>query len=220
METAQDEPIETQQSPPAMKANPKSKANSTASPSGTPKKPAAHNRRLPLARVKKIAKMDEDVNNLSNAAALVIASATERFAAYFAEQSFFYTIAERKKGLNYSHCASAVARLPQLDFLSDVVPQRVQFRDTAAGKQVAPARQEADAAVAVGNGEAGSGAAAAPKKSGEVPAWAQPKAALAATNAQPIEAQGPSTSVTLSSILDPAVAMDDLGSEDVDMEDD
>lgn len=45
------------------------------------------------------------------------------FASYFAEQSFFFSLAEKKKGLHYKHCAAAVARLPQLDFLSDVVPQ-------------------------------------------------------------------------------------------------
>lgn len=32
-------------------------------------------------------------------------------------------MAEKKKGLQYRHCAAAVARLPQLDFLADVVPQ-------------------------------------------------------------------------------------------------
>lgn len=60
----------------------------------------------------------------------------EKFAAYFAEQSFFFTLAEKKKGLSYRHCASAVARLPQLDFLADVVPQTVKFSDTEQGKKL------------------------------------------------------------------------------------
>lgn len=41
-------------------------------------KPPVLNKKLPLARVKKIAKMDEDVTAISNAAAIIIAGATVR----------------------------------------------------------------------------------------------------------------------------------------------
>ncbi|CCG81611.1 putative CBF/NF-Y family transcription factor [Taphrina deformans PYCC 5710] len=107
--------------------------------------PPTGNKKLPLARVKKIAKMDEDVIALSNAAAIVIAGATEKFAAYFAEQSFFYTLADKKKVLDYKHCASAVARLPQLDFLSDVVPPTVRVADTAEYKKMEALKKREEA---------------------------------------------------------------------------
>lgn len=42
-------------------------------------KSSLQNKRLPLARVKKIAKMDEDVIAISNSAALIIAGATVSF---------------------------------------------------------------------------------------------------------------------------------------------
>ena len=47
-----------------------------AASSGKVAKPAQARTKLPLARVKKIAKMDEDVIALSNSAALVISGAT------------------------------------------------------------------------------------------------------------------------------------------------
>jgi hypothetical protein len=67
-------PVETQTSEQSHAGE--TDTNNATTQSNTPKRPASHNRRLPLARVKKIAKMDEDVGNLSNAAAMIIASAT------------------------------------------------------------------------------------------------------------------------------------------------
>lgn len=143
------------------------------------KRPQSTNKKLPLSRVKKIAKMDEDVVAISNAAALIISGATvsirlkvvftprvlteckEKFAAYFAEQSFFFTLAEKKKGISYKHCASAVARLPQLDFLADVVPLTTTTTTTGDGpEKKGTKRQEGRT-----NNQDG--------VSGNIPAWAR-----------------------------------------------
>ncbi|BFZ58902.1 hypothetical protein PYCC9005_005970 [Savitreella phatthalungensis] len=94
--------------------------------------------KFPLQRIKKIVKMDEEIQMLSTSAALIISGAAEKFATYFTEQAYLYATAEGKRGLQYRHCAKAVSRVGQLEFLADVVPSTVTFGE------VKKRRQEAD----------------------------------------------------------------------------
>ncbi|OCK94589.1 histone-fold-containing protein, partial [Cenococcum geophilum 1.58] len=85
---------------------------------------------LPLARVKKIINADEDVGACSNNAAFVIALATEMFIQYFAEQTHTVVKTERKprRNIQYRDVANAVARIDNLEFLSDVVPKTMPYK--------------------------------------------------------------------------------------------
>lgn len=85
---------------------------------------------LSVARVKKIINADEDVGACSNNAAFVIALATEMFIQYFAEQTHTVVKTERKprRNIQYRDVANAVARIDNLEFLSDVVPKTMPYK--------------------------------------------------------------------------------------------
>ncbi|KAL8765620.1 MAG: hypothetical protein Q9209_007352 [Squamulea sp. 1 TL-2023] len=83
---------------------------------------------LPLARVKRILALDEDINQCSNSGAFVI---TEMFIRYLAEQALNVVKSERKprRNIQYKDLASAVARIDNLEFLTDVIPKTTTFRE-------------------------------------------------------------------------------------------
>ncbi|KAG9528271.1 histone-fold-containing protein, partial [Aureobasidium melanogenum] len=92
---------------------------------------------LPLARVKKIIHADDDINNCSNNAAFAITAATELFLQYLVEQTQNVVKAEKKprRNIQYKDVASAVARVDNLEFLADVVPKTVSYKEHKAKKQ-------------------------------------------------------------------------------------
>ncbi|KAK5136576.1 hypothetical protein LTR08_002590 [Meristemomyces frigidus] len=85
---------------------------------------------LPLARVKKIIHTDDDIGNCSNNAAFLITVATEMFLQHLVEQAYNIVKSERKprRNLAYRDVASAVARVENLEFLTDVVPKTVPYK--------------------------------------------------------------------------------------------
>ncbi|KAF7512140.1 hypothetical protein GJ744_002302 [Endocarpon pusillum] len=99
---------------------------------------------LPLARVKKIIAMDEDLVQCSNSAAFAISVATENFIRYLTEQAHNVVKAERKprRNIQYKDFANAVARIDNLDFLADVIPKTTtykQFKEKRAKEEAASA---------------------------------------------------------------------------------
>ncbi|KAL8713006.1 MAG: hypothetical protein Q9220_002866 [cf. Caloplaca sp. 1 TL-2023] len=86
---------------------------------------------LPLARVKRILALDEDIHQCSNSGAFVITVATEMFIRYLAEQAMNVVKSERKprRNIQYKDLASAVARIDNLEFLADVIPKTTTFRE-------------------------------------------------------------------------------------------
>ncbi|KAK3113782.1 hypothetical protein LTR53_008589 [Teratosphaeriaceae sp. CCFEE 6253] len=96
----------------------------------TPQKEVTGTVALPLARVKKIINADDDVGNCSNNAAFVITAATEMFLQYLVEQSYNIVKSERKprRNVQYRDVANAVARVENLEFLSDVVPKTATYK--------------------------------------------------------------------------------------------
>ncbi|THX12937.1 histone-fold-containing protein [Aureobasidium pullulans] len=92
---------------------------------------------LPLARVKKIIHADDDIANCSNNAAFAITAATELFLQYLVEQTQNVVKAEKKprRNIQYKDVASAVARVDNLEFLADVVPKTVTYKEHKARKQ-------------------------------------------------------------------------------------
>lgn len=81
-------------------------------------------------RVKKIINADDDVSHCSANAAFAITFATELFVRYMVEQVHNVVKSERKprRNIQYKDVANAVARLDNLEFLSDVVPRTVLYK--------------------------------------------------------------------------------------------
>ncbi|KAK4494951.1 hypothetical protein PRZ48_014307 [Zasmidium cellare] len=86
----------------------------------------------PVARVKKIINVDPDTGNCSNNAAFCITVATEMFLQHLVEQSYTQVKTEHtqkpRRNIQYRDVANAVARVENLEFLSDVVPRTVTYK--------------------------------------------------------------------------------------------
>ncbi|EPS40181.1 hypothetical protein H072_5967 [Dactylellina haptotyla CBS 200.50] len=84
---------------------------------------------LPLARVRKIIKLDDDIDACTPAAAFLISIAAEEFIWHLADAAHKMTKVEKKprKNIQYKDLANAVARMDNLEFLSDVIPRTVPF---------------------------------------------------------------------------------------------
>ncbi|OQO00194.1 hypothetical protein B0A48_13981 [Cryoendolithus antarcticus] len=94
---------------------------------------------LDIARIKKIISQDDDISQCSNNAAFVITAATEKFLQHLVEQSYNIVKSERKprRNIQYRDVANAVARVENLEFLSDVVPKTQTYKQYKAKKDVA-----------------------------------------------------------------------------------
>jgi nuclear transcription factor Y gamma len=84
------------------------------------------NHQLPLARVKKIMKSDEDVRMISAEAPALFAKACEMFIIELTHRSWLYTEENRRRTLQRSDIATAIARTDIFDFLIDIVPREKQ----------------------------------------------------------------------------------------------
>ncbi|KAI5809335.1 hypothetical protein BZA77DRAFT_328835 [Pyronema omphalodes] len=97
---------------------------------------------LPRSRIMKIIKTDEDIYQCNKQATHLVQVATEMFIQYLSEQGVRSLAAERKqrKTVQYKDFANAVARIDNLEFLSDVIPQQLAAqkqtteKETKAGK--------------------------------------------------------------------------------------
>ncbi|KAF2672243.1 histone-fold-containing protein [Microthyrium microscopicum] len=85
---------------------------------------------LPLARIKKIINVDDDISNCSNNAAFIMTIATEMFVQHLTERAYEMVKSEKRprKNLQYNDVANAVSRIDNLEFLSDVVPRTTTFK--------------------------------------------------------------------------------------------
>jgi histone H3/H4 len=83
---------------------------------------------LPISRVKKIMKEDQEVHKIANDAAICTAVATEVFLQYLIKHAHQYTRRDNRKTVSYKDLALAVKEVEQLDlFLQDVIPQPVKI---------------------------------------------------------------------------------------------
>ncbi|KAI0159153.1 histone-fold-containing protein [Pestalotiopsis sp. NC0098] len=99
-----------------------------------PRKDVTGQTQLPLSRVKKIIAQDQDVGICSNNAAFAITVATELFIQHLAAKALDQAKAERKprRNIQYKDIASAVHGHDNLEFLEDLVPKTVKFKDVKA----------------------------------------------------------------------------------------
>ncbi|KAK1296639.1 Nuclear transcription factor Y subunit C-3 [Acorus calamus] len=97
------------------------------------------NHSLPLARIKKIMKADEDVRMIAAEAPVVFARACEMFILELTHRSWAHTEENKRRTLQKNDIAAAITRTDIFDFLVDIVP-REDARDDVAliGQSVVP----------------------------------------------------------------------------------
>lgn len=88
------------------------------------------NHSLPLARIKKIMKADEDVRMISAEAPIVFARACEMFILELTLRSWNHTEENKRRTLQMNDIAAAITRTEIFDFLVDIVP-REDIKDEA-----------------------------------------------------------------------------------------
>jgi len=178
--------------------------NTTAIP---PRKEITGQAQLPLARVKKIIGLDSDIAMCSNNASFVITLATEMFIQYLAEQGHNVVKSERKprKNIQYKDLASAVARLDNLEFLSDIVPRTVTYKqvkerkargEVSANGEVEAGQTTLDGRKATTNGTNGlrmDGASDLPADDDAGPSDPNAQLEIESRRAQPSNGLGPET---------------------------
>ena len=81
------------------------------------------NHQLPLARVKKIMKSDEDVRMISAEAPALFGKACELFIIELTHRSWIYTEESKRRTLQRSDIKDCIERTDIYDFLQDIVPQ-------------------------------------------------------------------------------------------------
>lgn len=102
----------------------------------------AKNQQLPLARIKKIMKLDEDVKMISAEAPLLFAKAAEIFIHELTLMAWVFTEENKRRTLQRSDIAMALSKYDQFDFLIDIVP-REELRP-APKKEAPPPKGEGD----------------------------------------------------------------------------
>ncbi|KAM1792195.1 hypothetical protein ACFX14_035895 [Malus domestica] len=81
------------------------------------------NHSLPLARIKKIMKADEDVRMISAEAPVVFAKACEIFILELTLRSWIHTEENKRRTLQKNDIAAAISRTDVFDFLVDIIPR-------------------------------------------------------------------------------------------------
>ncbi|KAF7151209.1 hypothetical protein RHSIM_Rhsim02G0020800 [Rhododendron simsii] len=81
------------------------------------------NHSLPLARIKKIMKADEDVRMISAEAPVVFARACEMFILELTLRSWNHTEENKRRTLQKNDIAAAITKTEIFDFLVDIVPR-------------------------------------------------------------------------------------------------
>ncbi|XP_065320759.1 nuclear transcription factor Y subunit gamma-like isoform X2 [Gordionus sp. m RMFG-2023] len=78
---------------------------------------------LPLARIKKIMKLDENVKMISAEVPILFAKAAELFISEITMRGWWCTEENKRRTLQKSDIALAASRYDQFDFLIDIVPR-------------------------------------------------------------------------------------------------
>jgi nuclear transcription factor Y gamma len=78
---------------------------------------------LPLARIKKIMKQDEEVKMISAEAPVLFSKAAEMFVAELSLRAWIHTEDNKRRTLQRNDVAMAISKFDQFDFLIDIVPR-------------------------------------------------------------------------------------------------
>ena len=91
------------------------------------------NHQLPLARIKKIMKSDEDVRMISSEAPVLFAKACEMFILELTLRSWIHSEENKRRTLQRNDIAAAITKTDIFDFLVDIVP-RDDFKEDEIGR--------------------------------------------------------------------------------------
>ncbi|KAI3850956.1 hypothetical protein MKX03_036436 [Papaver bracteatum] len=91
------------------------------------------NHQLPLARIKKIMKADEDVRMISAEAPILFAKACELFILELTIRSWLHAEENKRRTLQKNDIAAAITRTDIFDFLVDIVPREEMKEDAGLG---------------------------------------------------------------------------------------
>ncbi|THV05914.1 histone-fold-containing protein [Dendrothele bispora CBS 962.96] len=80
---------------------------------------------LPLARIKKVMKMDPDVKMISADAPILLCKACEIFISEITSRTFIISDSNKRRTLSRSDIAAALSKSDQFDFLLDIVPRDI-----------------------------------------------------------------------------------------------
>jgi len=90
---------------------------------------------LPVARVKKLMKMDKDLLACSNESVVLITKATELFIKMVSERALEETHKAKRKTVQYDDLANAVKKNDEFEFLQDVVPPKITIKEATQRKK-------------------------------------------------------------------------------------
>lgn len=99
------------------------------------------NHQLPLARIKKIMKSDEDVRMISAEAPVLFAKACEMFILELTLRSWIHAEENKRRTLQRNDIAAAITKTDIFDFLVDIVPREEMKQEGAAETPRAPPMQ-------------------------------------------------------------------------------
>ncbi|RWW48218.1 hypothetical protein BHE74_00045728 [Ensete ventricosum] len=91
------------------------------------------NHQLPLARIKKIMKADEDVRMISAEAPVLFAKACELFILELTIRSWLHAEENKRRTLQKNDIAAAISRTEIFDFLVDIVPKEEEVKEEGLG---------------------------------------------------------------------------------------
>jgi len=96
---------------------------------------------LPLARVKRIMKLDKDVKLISSDAAFLIAKSAELFLDYLVKHASVKTRAEKRKILHYKDLSAIAKEFDSLEFLVDIIPEKRFVKADGGAFSLTPKRE-------------------------------------------------------------------------------
>ncbi|RLV92139.1 DNA polymerase epsilon subunit C [Spathaspora sp. JA1] len=91
---------------------------------------------LPLAKIKRIFKMDPEYFAASQSAVYTAGLATELFVQYFVEQASLLAKMDKRKKIQYKDFSTAVSSHDSLNFLSDTIPKTQPIGELIQNKKV------------------------------------------------------------------------------------
>lgn len=91
---------------------------------------------LPMAKVKRILKIDPSYTLSSESSGFVVAKSTEFFVKYLAQQASVNAKLEKRKKVQYKDFSAAVHSRDQLQFLKKLVPQTISVRKLVAEDKI------------------------------------------------------------------------------------
>ncbi|PHH75359.1 hypothetical protein CDD80_2456 [Ophiocordyceps camponoti-rufipedis] len=117
--------------------------NTTAIP---PRKEPTGHTQLPLSRVKKIISQDSEIAVCSHNASFIITCAAEMFIQHLSDAALVQVKLERKprRNIQYKDVANAVSHHENLEFLEDIIPKTVPYKQVKAAARETQARLRGD----------------------------------------------------------------------------